>query len=127
MAEPTPTILVVDDQAGQRVILDMLLTLDGYQVVSLEDGRAALEHLKGHTPRLVILDINMPFVGGIEICERMKRIGRLSKVPVIILTAVRDEKTLTAAQLARADRVILKPLEGKDFRTMVRDLIQQAA
>jgi CheY-like chemotaxis protein len=122
-AKAPPTILVVDDQAGQRVILDMLLTLDGYEVVALEDGRAALEYLKGHTPQLVVLDIAMPFMSGIEICSRMKRIQRLSSVPVIILTAARDDKTLTEARLARADRVVQKPLEGKDFRQVVRELV----
>lgn len=122
-AKAPPTILVVDDQTGQRVILDMLLTLDGYEVVALEDGRAALEYLKAHTPQLVILDIAMPYMSGIEICSRMKRIQRLSGVPVIILTAARDDKTLTEARLAKADRVVQKPLEGKDFRQVVRDLV----
>ena len=125
-AKAPPTILVVDDQTGQRVILDMLLTLDGYEVVALEDGRAALEYLKAHTPQLVILDIAMPYMSGIEICSRMKRISRLSKVPVIILTAQREERALSEARLAKADRVILKPLEGKDFRAVVRELIQQS-
>jgi DNA-binding response OmpR family regulator len=119
------TILVVDDHSGQRVILDMLLTLDGYEVVGLQDGREALEYLKTNTPSLVVLDVNMPFMSGTEICSRMRRIHRLARVPVIILTAMRDEKTLTEARLARADAVISKPLEGKDFRTLVKELLEE--
>ena len=125
-ASDAPSILVVDDQAGQRVILDMLLTLDGYQVVAREDGRAALEYLREHTPQLVVLDVHMPFMTGVEICSRIRRIQRLAKVPVIILTAVRDERTLTEARLAKADRIVLKPLEGKDFRGLVRELLNEA-
>jgi DNA-binding response OmpR family regulator len=119
------TILVVDDHSGQRVILDMLLTLDGYEVVGLQDGREALEYLKTNTPSLVVLDVNMPFMSGTEICSRMRRIHRLARVPVIILTAMRDEKTLTEARLARADAVISKPLEGKDFRALVKELLEE--
>jgi DNA-binding response OmpR family regulator len=118
------TILVVDDHSGQRVILDMLLTLDGYEVVGLQDGREALEYLRTNTPSLVVLDVNMPFMSGTEICSRMRRIHRLARVPVIILTAMRDEKTLTEARLARADAVISKPLEGKDFRALVKELLE---
>lgn len=125
MSEQATTILVVDDQVGQRVILDMLLTLDGYEVVALEDGREALAYLKENTPSLVILDINMPYLSGTEICSRMKRIQRLSNVPVIILTGMRDQKSLTEAKLAKADEVILKPLEGKNFRATVKSLLSQ--
>ena len=121
-----PTILIADDQAGQRAVLDMLLTLDGYEVVAKEDGRETLEYLQDHTPGLIILDINMPHMNGIEICTRIKRIKRLNNVPVVILTGLKDEKILTEARLAKADRVIHKPLEGKDFREVVKDLLRQS-
>ncbi len=117
------TILVADDQAGQRAVLDMLLTLDGYQVVAKEDGRETLQYLQTHTPSLIILDVNMPFVSGVEICSRVKSITRLKDVPVIILTAAKEERVMTAAKLARADLVLNKPLEGKNFRKMVSDLL----
>lgn len=120
---PAPTILVADDQAGQRAVLDMLLTLDGYEIVAREDGRETLEYLQTHTPSLIILDVSMPFVSGIEICSRVKAISRLKKVPVIILTAAKEERTLTEAKLAKADLVMSKPLEGKNFRKSVKDLL----
>lgn len=123
MAEGPHTILVADDQDGQRVVLDMLLSLEGYQLEMAADGREALEYLKDHTPDLAILDIDMPFVTGIEICDRMRRVPRLRPVPVIILTGLRDESSLTMARLVQADRVIMKPLEGKNFRELVRELI----
>jgi len=120
------TILVAEDLAGQRMILDMLLTVDGYDVQLVEDGVQALNYLKEHTPDLAILDVKMPNLDGIEVCRRMKKVTRLKGVPVIILTAMRDEATLQAARLAGADEIIVKPLEGKDFRDQVRRLLERA-
>lgn len=109
------------------MVLEMLLSLDGYEVHSVEDGRQALEYLQHNTPQLAILDVNMPHVTGIDVCDRMKRVPRLKDVPVIILTVLRDERTDAMARMAGADSVVMKPLEGKDFRTMVRDLLQGGA
>lgn len=117
------SILVADDLMGQRLILEMLLSIDGYDVVTVEDGKAALDYLKDHTPDLAILDVKMPYLTGIEVCGRMKRIPRLKDVPVVILTALRDEETVVSAKEHNADLVIRKPLEGKDFRETVRQLL----
>ncbi len=119
-------ILVADDVEGQRLVLDMLLSADGHIVDTVEDGRAALDYLKTTTPDLVILDVAMPYMSGIDICHRMKRIPRLKDVPVIILTALKDEHTREMARFARADAIVTKPLEGKDFRAAVRDLLAAA-
>lgn len=117
------TVLVADDLEGQRMVLDMLLSADGYVVHAVADGREALAYLKEHTPDLAVLDVNMPHVSGIDVCDRMKRVPRLKDVPVIILTVMKDERTGQMARLAKADRVIIKPLEGKDFRATVRELL----
>lgn len=129
MSEPErrTTILVADDAEGQRLVLEMLLSVDGYEVVKVEDGREALEYLKDNTPDLAILDVKMPNLGGLEVCHRMKRIERLKDVPVLVLTAMRDEETMTHARMAHADAVIFKPLEGKDFREAVRGLLAGAS
>ncbi len=121
------SILVADDLAGQRMILEMLLSIDGYDVTTVEDGKAALEYLKDNTPALAILDIKMPYVNGLDVCSRMKRIPRLRHVPVIILTALRDEDTIRQAWASKADDVIHKPLEGKDFRQTVKDLLAKGS
>lgn len=122
-ADP-PVVLVADDQPGQLVLIEMLLSVDGYEVATVQDGREALEWLAKNTPDLAILDVHMPFVDGIEICRRIKTIRRLKHVPVVVLTAMRDEGRLESARIAGADAVVRKPLEGKDFRSTVRDLIE---
>ena len=98
----------------------MLLSVDGYDVQLVEDGAQALSYLKEHTPDLAILDVKMPNVDGIEVCRRMKKVSRLKSVPVMILTATRDDATMESARLAGADTVIIKPLEGKDCRDLLR-------
>lgn len=129
MSEPksAATVLVADDIEGQRLILEMLLSVDGYHVTTVPDGKAALDYLKEHTPDLAILDVKMPYISGIDVCARMKRIPRLKEIPVIILTALRDDATMRMAQQSGADLVVLKPLEGKNFRTTVRNLLEARA
>lgn len=122
-----PVILVADDQAGQRAVVEMLLSLDGYDIVCVEDGREALTWLKTHTPALAILDVLMPHADGLDVCRRMKAVSRLSRVPVMILTALRDEATFEGAKAAGADVTVRKPLEGKDFRATVRALLEGGA
>ncbi len=119
-------ILVADDIAGQRMVLEMLLSVDGYDVDMVEDGAEALNYLKENTPDLAIIDVRMPNVDGITVCARLKRVSRLKHVPVIVLTALKDPATYEAARNAGADAIIYKPLEGKDFRNTVKELIARA-
>jgi CheY-like chemotaxis protein len=124
MSDASPAvILVADDQEGQLMLVEMLLSIDGHEIVTVQDGREALEWLAANTPDVAVLDVQMPFVDGIEVCRRIKAVKRLKHVPVAILTAMRDEGKLEAARIAGADAVVRKPLEGKDFRATVRRLV----
>lgn len=119
-------ILVADDEPGQRTVLEFLLSADGHRVMSVEDGKEALDYLKLYTPDLVVLDVRMPMVSGLDICSRIKRMKRFKDVPVIILTGLRDERTKTEAKIARADAVVHKPLMGQDFGQLVQSLLDKA-
>ncbi len=118
------TILIADDNAGQRNVLDLVLSADGYHVDAVQDGREALTYLKTNTPDLIILDVLMPHFSGLEVCGRVKRVPRLKHVPVMILTSLQDEETLASADMARADRLIIKPLSGKNLRSIVYELLE---
>ena len=118
-----PQVLIADDQEGHRKLLDLLLSIDGYDITMVEDGREALTWLQKHTPDLAILDVSMPFVTGLEVADRIRRVSRLKGVKIIVLTAARDERTRELARLANVDALVLKPLEGKDFRALVRDVL----
>jgi CheY-like chemotaxis protein len=116
-------ILVADDQEGHRKLLDLLLSIEGYDLTMVEDGREALAWLQQHTPDLAILDVAMPFLTGLEVADRMRRVSRLRGVKIIVLTAARDERTREMARMAKVDALILKPLEGKDFRAIVKSVL----
>lgn len=120
---PPPLVLVADDNAGHRALIDLLLAPEGYEVAMVEDGKQALEWLKDHTPALAILDVAMPYLSGTEVAERMRRIPRLKATKIVVLTALRDLKTREAARLANVDALVPKPLEGKDFRDLVRRVL----
>ena len=112
-----PTILIADDNAAQRKVLELFLR--AYDVASAQDGQEALDYLKQRTPDLMILDITMPFVNGIEVCERVKR-GGLRHVPVIMLTSLTDDRTRAAVKAAGADLHLAKPVTGTIQQTVSR-------
>ncbi|PYE55882.1 response regulator [Deinococcus yavapaiensis] len=118
------TILVADDEPAIRTMLEVILSADGHDIVSVGDGKAALEYLRGHTPDAMLLDANMPFVNGFEICSRVKRIRRLSHVPVMLISAQTDDQLRDHAKLVGADDVVYKPLSGKNLRGRVASLIE---
>lgn len=118
------TILVADDEPAIRTMLEVILSADGHHIISVADGKAALDYLKGHTPDAMLLDVKMPHLDGYEICSRVKRIKRLSRVAVMLLTGFDDEQTRDHAKMVGADDVVFKPLSGKNLRGRVNALIE---
>ncbi len=118
-------ILIADDSDSIRSLLEMILTAESHEVTQVSDGREALLHLKDHTPDLIILDITMPFIDGLEVCSRVKRVSRLKATPVILLTAHTDEDTKQKANLVGADVLVHKPLSGKNFRTTILEMLEK--
>src|SRR5436309_6972427 len=120
-------ILVVDDDAAVRESLGRALRLEGYDVELASDGSEALERLEGDgaDPDLVVLDVLMPNVDGLEVCRRLRRTG--SKLPVLMLTA-RDEVADRVAGLdAAADDYVVKPFALAELLARVRALLRRSA
>lgn len=103
----------------------MVLGSDGHIVVTVNDGKEALTYLKENTPDLIVLDVNMPFLSGIDVCSRIKRIRRFQYTPVVMLTAMNDQRTREEAKGVKVDLFVNKPLTGKNFRKTVQDLLEQ--
>lgn len=119
-----PTVLVADDEPSIRQFLEVILSSD-FDVIAQPDGRAAADYLKINTPDLIILDINMPFVNGLDLCGKLKRMVRFANTPIIILTAQQDERTRDHAKLSKVDMFVTKPLSGKNFLELARRLVSQ--
>jgi CheY-like chemotaxis protein len=124
-ADQRPTVLIVEDDTSLQSVLEALLGRD-YRVTIVGDGKEALEHLQWDTPNLVILDVTIPHVDGLDICSRIKRIKRFRDTIVIVMTASMDERTHDAANLAKADAFVSKPIENEQFRKLVRELLNKS-
>jgi DNA-binding response OmpR family regulator len=119
----SPTILLVDDEDAVQKLLTYPLEREGYRVVSALDGQQALERFDAEQPDLVVLDIMLPKVDGLEVCKRLRA---RSTVPIIMLTARDDELDKVVGLELGADDYITKPFSIREFRSRVRALLRRA-
>src|SRR5882672_9403101 len=120
-------ILVVDDNETNRDILEARLTANGYEVLHACDGEEALAMTTRHRPDLILLDIMMPKVDGIEVCRRIKADAELSFTPIILVTAKADSKDIVTGLDAGADEYLTKPIDQKALVARVKALLRLKA
>ncbi len=116
------TALVADDEKSTRQLLEVVLGGD-FDVTSVSDGLKAAMHLKDTTPDLIVLDINMPEISGLELCSRLRRTKRFEHTPIVILTSDQQQRSRDEAKLYRASLFVQKPLVGKTFLQAMRNLV----
>jgi DNA-binding response OmpR family regulator len=120
----TSTILLVDDEESIQTLLTYPLERDGYHVVQARDGDEALARFAERPFDLVVLDIMLPRVDGLEVCRRLRA---TSTVPIIMLTARDDELDKVLGLELGADDYITKPFSIREFRSRVRALLRRVA
>ncbi len=120
----TATILLVDDEEAIQTLLTYPLQRDGYRVVQARNGEEALARFAETRFDLVVLDIMLPRVDGLEVCRRLRA---TSSVPIIMLTARDDELDKVLGLELGADDYITKPFSIREFRSRVRALLRRAA
>ena len=118
------TILLVDDEDAVQKLLTYPLERDGYRVVPARDGEEALAQFARERVDLVVLDIMLPKLDGLEVCKRLRA---TSQVPIIMLTARDDELDKVVGLELGADDYITKPFSIREFRSRVRALLRRAA
>jgi DNA-binding response OmpR family regulator len=123
MPDAAPTILLVDDEDSVRKVLAFPLERDGYTVVQAADGEEALARFADRRIDLVVLDIMLPRLDGLEVCKRLRA---TSPVPIIMLTARDDELDKVIGLELGADDYITKPFSIREFRSRVRALLRRA-
>jgi DNA-binding response OmpR family regulator len=123
MPDPSATILLVDDEDSVRTVLAFPLERDGYVVVQAADGEEALARFAEQQVDLVVLDIMLPRLDGLEVCKRLRT---TSSVPIIMLTARDDELDKVIGLELGADDYITKPFSIREFRSRVRALLRRA-
>jgi two-component system response regulator MprA len=117
-------VLVVDDEPALVTALERALRLDGHDVAVATDGQRALDRLAGTTPDLVVLDVMMPRVDGLEVCRRLRAAG--DRVPVLMLTARDGIDDRVDGLDAGADDYLSKPFALRELRARVRALLRRA-
>src|SRR5271165_1100941 len=123
MRDP-PRILIVDDNENNRAILAARLGTQGYSTTEACDGAEALEAVRGEAPDLILLDVTMPRMDGLEACRRLKHDASLGFVPVILVTARSDSKDVIAGLEAGADEYLTKPVDQSALVARVRSMLR---
>jgi two-component system, OmpR family, KDP operon response regulator KdpE len=119
-----PTVLVVDDEPQIRRVLRTTLSSQGYSVLEAKGGEEALEKIRGEHPDLILLDVNMPGISGLDTCREIRRQG---DVPIIMLTVRNSERDKVQALDAGADDYVTKPFGAQELLARIRATLRRAA
>ena len=122
--ESQQTVLVVDDDANVVELTRLYLERDGYRVVSASDGALGLALARDEQPSLVVLDVMLPRVNGLDVCRTLRQ---ESGVPIIMLTARVEEDDRLAGLDLGADDYVTKPFSPRELAARVRAVLRRAA
>jgi two-component system, OmpR family, response regulator len=124
MPTSASTILLVDDEESIQTLLTYPLERDGYSVVQARDGEEALRKFDEEPVDLVVLDVMLPRLDGLEVCKRLRS---QSNVPIVMLTARGEELDKVLGLELGADDYITKPFSIREFRSRIRALLRRAS
>jgi two-component system alkaline phosphatase synthesis response regulator PhoP len=119
------TILVVDDEEDLLDLIEYNLEKEGFDVLKAEDGEEGMQMAREHSPNLVLLDIMMPKMDGMEVVERMRADKNLTHIPIIFLTARGDEKMEVEGLDKGGDDYITKPISTKKLISRIKAVLRR--
>ncbi len=122
---PRKRILVVDDDKDVRHLLRYNLENDGYLVSAVASGETALEHARKEAPDLIILDLMLPGVNGLDVCRSLKREVRTAVIPIVMLTAKGEEVDIVTGLELGADDYVTKPFSPRVLLARVRAVLRK--
>ncbi len=120
------TILVVEDEPILRDTIVYNLRAEGYDVLTAGDGASALDTAQRSRPDLVLLDVMLPVLDGLEVCRQLRQRGETTDVPILMLTARADETDKVVGLELGADDYVTKPFSWRELRARVRALLRRA-
>ncbi|MCH8927738.1 MAG: response regulator [Candidatus Marinimicrobia bacterium] len=120
-------LLAIDDDPIIRTLIKKTFSNLGFEVLTASDGFEGIHATITQKPALILLDIMMPIVDGLEVLKRIKEVPEVSKIPIIMFTAVAESKMVIESSKLGADDYIIKPFQSSILITKVRDLLQKVS
>jgi len=117
-------ILAVDDEQVTLKLLSIRLGINGFDVITAADGAAGLERARKDKPDLIVLDLMLPNINGFEVCRMLKFDDAYKNIPVIILSALHDQKERDRAVECGADAYFIKPFDLDLLLSKIRNLLE---
>ncbi|MBD2578039.1 response regulator [Oscillatoria sp. FACHB-1406] len=119
-----PSILVIDDEPNNFDVIETLLTEQNYELHYAASGVSALASLDTFNPDLILLDVMMPDLDGIEVCRRIRAIDQWQSLPIVMVTALTAKSDLAACLSAGADDFISKPVNALELRARIHSMLR---
>ncbi len=119
-----PSILVVDDEPNNFDVIETFLTEQDYQLHYAASGAGAIATLDTFNPDLILLDVMMPGIDGIEVCRQIRAMAQWQAVPIIMVTALTAKSDLAACLTAGADDFISKPVNALELRARIHSMLR---
>jgi len=118
-------ILVVEDNEQNRILMRQILSHRGYEVLEAVDGAAGLKMAREHMPDLILLDLQMPVMGGFAVIRELRKTPELSKLKVIAVTSFAMKGDREKALEAGFDDYVTKPIDTRNFAELVKKIISE--
>ena len=125
LAEKRKRILIAEDEEHIRRLIKVILEMDSYDFIEAKDGKETLEKVSEEMPDLIILDLMMPKIDGIEVCKQLKKNALTRKIPIIMLTAKREMTDKFVGIRGGADDYLTKPFEPRELRVRVKTFLDK--
>ncbi len=116
-------ILIVDDDQGTTKLLEFILSKEGYDVASINNGGDTLSTALAYDPKLILLDLMMPSVDGFEVCRNLRAKSEFAHIPIIFFSSVSDVAKKVAAFGSGASDYIVKPIHPQELKLRIKALI----
>ena len=120
-----PLIVVMDDDAGTRLLVSQVLKKDGYDVLSAVDGEKGLALIKTHRPDLIVSDVQMPLMDGFRVLENVRSDPVICATPVILLTSLAERSHMRLGMTTGADDYLTKPFEPQELKDAVNAQLEK--
>ena len=119
-------ILIIDDDPATTRLLEVLLTREGYNILTENLSDKALQTTKYHKPNLIILDLMMPGADGFEVCQEMKSDPELAEIPILMFTSANRADIRKQALAVGVNEYITKPIHPNDLKQKIREWLDKA-